>query len=171
MVHVAFRPVGPDRIRENFGLGFEQFEPGQLFHHRPGITITQHDNANEAFATHNQAMIHYDHHYASKTEFERPLVVSTLTLQRAIGLAWKTFGRRKRIVAFRSISLLAPVFGGDTLYARSRILETSRGDDADCGSVVSETFLANERSMDVANIVWEALIYLQDRGPFATFGY
>ena len=167
----AFRPISPNRVRENFGLAFEDFKAGQLFHHRPGITVTQQDNINEALATHNQAMIHYDRNYAQGTEFKLPLVVSTLTLQRAIGMAWKTFGRRKKIVAFRSISLTAPVFGEDTLYARSRILEATRTSDPECGSVVCETFLARQDAKDVAKIVWESLIYLRDRGPFAALGY
>lgn len=167
---VAFSPVGPNCVRENFGLAFEDFASGQIFHHRPGITVTQQDNINEALATHNQAMIHYDHHYADGTEFKQPLVVSTLTLQRAIGMAWKTFGRRKRIVGFRAISLTAPVFGDDTLYSRSRILETSPSTDSECGFVVSETILSKPDN-DVAKIVWEAEIYRRDRGPFAAFGY
>jgi itaconyl-CoA hydratase len=167
----AFHSVGPNRVRENFGLAFEEFEPDQIFHHRPGITVTQQDNIDEALATHNQAMIHYDRHYAEGTEFKRPLVVSTLTLQRAIGMTWKTFGRRKQIVAFRSISLTAPVFGDDTLYARSRIVETKRGDDPECGCVTAETFLTKQDGKDVAKIVWEAAIYLRERGPFAALGY
>jgi itaconyl-CoA hydratase len=166
----AFRRVGPNRIRENVGLAFEDFAPDQIFHHRPGITVTQQDNVDEALATYNQAMIHYDHHYADNTEFRLPLVVSTLTLQRAIGMAWKTFGRRKRILAFRSIALTAPVFGGDTLYARSRILETKESDDRDCGKVAIETHLAKQDKSDVAKIAWDALVYRRDRGPFAALG-
>ena len=167
----AFHPVGLNRVREDFGLAFEDFEPGQIFHHRPGITVTQQDNIDEALATHNQAMIHYDRQYAEGTEFKQPLVVSTLTLQRAIGMTWKTFGRRKRITAFHSISLTAPVFGEDTLYARSRILETKSGDDPECGALVAETFLTRQDRKDVAKIVWEASIYLRNHGPFAALGY
>jgi itaconyl-CoA hydratase len=174
----AFRPIDANRLRENVGLAFEDFEPGQLFHHRPGITVTQQDNIGDSLAMHNQAAIHYDHHYARGTEFKLPLVVSTLTLQRAIGMAWKTFGRRKRIDGFRSITLTAPVFGGDTLYSRSRILESAAGEDAECGLVTAETTLAkigkdaaNNVTKDVATVVWQASIYRRERGPFAAFGY
>ena len=165
---VAFRSIGQSRIRENVGLPFEDFEANQIFHHRPGITVTQQDNINEALATYNQAMIHYDDNYADQTEFRRPLVVSTLTLQRAIGMAWKTFGRRKRILAFRSIALTAPVFGGDTLYARSRIVETKPW-DPDCGYMTVETSLSKQDKSDIAKIAWDTLIYRRERGPFAAF--
>ena len=167
----AMRPISPNRFRENFGLAFEDFAIGQIFHHRPGITITQQDNVDEALSTHNQAMIHYDREYAGYTEFKFPLVVSTLTLHRAIGMAWKTFGRRKRIVGFRSIALTAPVFGQDTLYARSSIVGIASGDDSECGLVTSETFLARQDKKDVAKIVWQALIYRRECGPFSALGY
>lgn len=166
----AFRPSGENRIRENFGLDFEDFAPGQLFHHRPGITVTQQDNACEALATLNNAMIHYDANYAAGTEFKLPLMVSTLTLQRAIGQGWKTFGRKRRIKAFRSIALTAPVFGGDTLYARSRITEVAPEDD-DTGLVVAEVLLSRQDRTDIARIVTELLIYRRNRGPFAAAGY
>jgi len=58
----------PDgRIRERFGLSWEDFAPGQRFRHRPGVTLTQQDNIDEALDTMNAAMIHYDDHYAGKT--------------------------------------------------------------------------------------------------------
>ena len=143
-----------------------------MFHHRPGITVTQQDNVNEALATHNQAMIHYEREYAGHTEFKLPLVVSTLTLQRAIGMAWKTFGRRRRIASFRSIALTAPVFGEDTLYSRSKILATAAGgDDPDCGLVTIETFLTRQDKVEVAKIEWSALIYRRSRGPLEALGY
>lgn len=166
----AFHPVGENRIRESFGLDFEDFAPGQLFHHRPGITVTQQDNIDEALATLNNAMIHYDNHYADGSEFRLPLVVSTLTLQRAIGQGWKTFGRKQRVRGFRSIALTAPVFGGDTLYARSRILEVAAQDD-ELGLVVAEIMLSRQDRTDVARVVAELLIYRRGRGPFAAAGY
>ena len=172
---IAFRSIngatpGESRVREGFGLHFEEFAVGQIFHHRPGITVTQQDNADEALATLNNAAVHYDLNYAAATQFRLPLMVSTLTLQRAVGMGWKTFGRKKRIKSFRSIALTAPVFGGHTLYARSRILELAREDD-DTGMVVAEAILSRQDKVDVAKIVYEMSIYRRDRGAFAAAGY
>jgi itaconyl-CoA hydratase len=168
----AFREIAPNRLREQVGLAFEDFAPGQIFHHRPGITITQQDNISESLATLNQAMIHYDEHYAAQTEFKHPLVVSSLTLQRAVGMAWKTFGRRRRILRFHAIRMTAPVFGGDTLYARSLIGAVAAApDDPDCGQLSVETTLSNAKSVDVAVISYDQLIYRRGRGPFAALGY
>ena len=63
--------VGEKRFRERYGLDFEDFQVGQIFKHRPGLTITQQDNIEESFDTLNQAMIHFDAHYASKTEWKK----------------------------------------------------------------------------------------------------
>lgn len=160
MTFAGFRPVGDARIREAMGLWFEDFAPGQVFEHRPGITVSQAANVDEALASLNQAMIHFDQHYAQATEFGVPLVVSTLTLQYAIGLGWKTFGRRRRILGFSAIRLTGPVRGGDTLYARSRIIATAPlGDDPDCGAVEAGIALLRPNGAVIAEITCTFAIY------------
>lgn len=168
----AFLPAGPNRIREQIGLPFEDFEPGQIFHHRPGISVTQQDNINEALVTLNQAAVHYDEHYAAATEFAKPILVSTITLQRAVGMGWKTFGRRKRIDGFSSIRLTSPLFGGDTLYASTTILETLADDaDPDCGKLVCEARITKPDGTVCAVVTYTQTIYRRDRGPLAALGY
>ena len=76
----------------------------------------------EALDTLNGAMLHYDAHYAAGTAWQRPLMVSTLTLQRLIGMAGKTYANRSAILGFEEIVLNGPLFGGDTLYAASDVL-------------------------------------------------
>jgi itaconyl-CoA hydratase len=121
----SYHRVGARRYQERFGLDFEDFAPGQHFRHRPGITLSQQDNVDEALDTMNGAMLHYDAHYAAATAWQRPLMVSTLTLQRLIGMASKTYGRRRALLGFDDITMNGPLFGGDTLYAESEILETN----------------------------------------------
>ena len=118
---VSYVAVGDNTYEEHFGLDFETFEVDQVFHHRPGVTLSQQDNAEEALDTINNAQLHYDAFYASKTEWKHCLGVSTLTLQRVLGMASKTFGRKERITVFEDIAMTHPVFGGDTLYATSTV--------------------------------------------------
>lgn len=168
----AFHTVSDKRIREQIGLPFEDFAPGQIFHHRPGITVTQQDNVNEALVTLNQAAVHYDEHYAGATEFGKPLVVSTITLQRAVGMGWKTFGRRKRILGFSSIRLTAPIFGGETLYASTTILEAAADEtDPDCGRLRCEARITRTDETVCALVQYDQAIYRRDRGPFDALGY
>jgi itaconyl-CoA hydratase len=124
----AYHRIGENRYRQRIGLDFEDFSLGQRFRHRPGMTLSQQDNADEALETLNGAMLHYDAHYAAATAWQRPLVVSTLTLQRLIGMASKTYGRRRAILGFDDITMNGPLFGGDTLYAESEILDIDPAD-------------------------------------------
>jgi itaconyl-CoA hydratase len=133
----AYHRLGDHHYRERTGLDLEDFAPGQRFRHRPGVTLSQQDNADEALETLNAAMLHYDAHYAAATAWGRPLMVSTLVLQRIIGLAAKTYGHRRAILGFSEIALTAPVFGGDTLYAESEVLDCAPGPDADSGIVTA----------------------------------
>ena len=119
----AYHRIGENRYRQRIGLDLEEFSPGQRFRHRPGVTLSQQDNADEAQDTLNGAMLHYDAHYAAATAWQRPLMVSTLTLQRLIGMTSKTYGRRRAILGFDDITMNGPLFGGDTLYAESEVLE------------------------------------------------
>jgi itaconyl-CoA hydratase len=118
-----YRQIGVQRYQERHGLDFEDFAVGQRFRHRPGVTLSQQDNVDEALDTLNGAMLHFDAHYAAGTAWQRPLMVSTLTLQRVIGMASKTYSRRTAILEFPEVVLNGPLFGGDTLYVTSEVLE------------------------------------------------
>src|SRR5207245_4270520 len=67
------------------GRFFEDFSVGDVYEHPLGRTITTADNIWFTLLTQNTAPIHFDHHYASKTEFKKPLVNSCLTLSVVTG--------------------------------------------------------------------------------------
>ena len=146
MTFSAYTLAGDGKYRERFGLDFEDFAPGQRFVHRPGVTLSQQDNVDESLDTMNAAMLHYDAHYAAQTTWKRPLLVSTITLQRAIGLGTKTFGQRRSITGFKEIKMTGPLFGGDTIYASSDVLACKDGPTADTGTVEVRT--APERAQN-----------------------
>lgn len=158
--------LGGNRFRECYGLFFEDFAVGQRFAHRPGITVYQQDNVAEALSTLNQAMIHFDEAYAGKTEFKRPLIVSTITVRRGIGMAWRTFGQRRRILGWSEIRMTAPVFDGDTLYARSEVLERAEYDDR-CGKLRIRTHVDNQSGDTVCDMTWDATVFRRAAAPTA----
>ncbi len=158
--------LADNHYREHFGLDFEQFEAGQIFHHRPGITVSQQDNAEEALDTINSAQLHYDAQYAAHTEWKQCLGVSTMTLQKVIGMTSKTFARKKRIPTFIDIAMTHPVFGGDTLYAESEIVsKTKDTDDPSLGLVRVITKGLNQKGSVVAKIEYEVLVYKSGKHP------
>ena len=120
----------------------------------------------------NQAMIHFDAHYASKTEFERPLVVSTLTLQRLMGLTWKTFAKKVRILGWADISMTRPVFGGDTLYAETEIKDTREiPDNPTYGELTVITKGINQEGTMVCSMEYDMLVYKRNAVPFDKANY
>ena len=162
----SYVKIGENHYREHFGLDFEQFEIGQLFHHRPGVTVTQQDNAEEALDTINNAQLHYDAHYASQTEWVNCLGVSTMTLQKVIGMASKTFYRKLKIVEFTDIAMTHPVFGGDTLYAQSEIKgKENYPKNNDVGLLTVITKGVNQKGDVVATIEYKILIYKKEKHP------
>lgn len=164
--------VGENRYRERYGLDFEDFAVGQVFKHRPGLTLSQQDNVEESLDTLNQAMLHFDAHYAAQTEWKKPLVVSTLTLQRLIGMTWKTFGKRERILGWADISMTHPVFGGDTLYAESEIKDKrDDGQDSACGRLTVVTRGINQDGATICSMEYDVLVYKRDAVPFERANY
>lgn len=160
----AYDRLGDHRYRERTGLDLEDFCSGQRFRHRPGVTLSQQDNADEALETLNAAMLHYDAHYAAATAWGRPLMVSTLVLQRIIGMAAKTYGNRRAILGFSEIALTAPVFGGDTLYAESEVLDCAPGPDAACGIVTARLRAVRPDGSEVGSFTARFAIVCRDAG-------
>jgi len=163
----GYTRAGEARYQERFGLDFEEFAAGQKFKHRPGVTLTQQDNLDEALDTLNAAMLHYDAHYAAQTTWQRPLMVSTVTLQRVIGMASRTFGRKRSIPGFAGIALTGPVFGGDTLYSESEITGVrDGGDDHGIVTVVSRGVMPEGK--EVARITYDVAVYKRGKHPDET---
>ena len=115
--------VGGTRYRESFGRYYEDFNIGDVYEHRPGRTISETDNTWFTLLTMNTHPLHFDHVYAAKSEFGRPLVNSCLTLSMVVGMSvsdisYKAIGN----LGWNDVRLTAPVFAGDTLYAESEVL-------------------------------------------------
>ena len=156
----GYARIGDRVFRERFGLDFEDFAVGQVFEHRPGVTVTQQDNADEALDTINNAQLHYDLHYASATEWKNNLGVSTMTLQRLIGMSSRTFYRRRRFVGFHGIAMTQPVFGGDTLWSESLVLtKRESGSRPHAGIVTVRTRTLNQDGEEVCSFRRTFFVY------------
>ena len=107
------------------GRVFEDFIVGDIYEHPLGRTVTQADNIWFSCVTMNTNPIHFDAEYASHTEFKRPLVNSCFTLalvtgQSVIDLTMNAVAN----LGWDDVRLPNPLFEGDTVYARSEVLET-----------------------------------------------
>lgn len=111
-------------IVANYGRDLEDFTVGDVYEHRPGRTVTQADNIQFSLLTMNRHPAHCDDAYAAGTEFGRALVNSTLTLAIVTGLTVDDVSAKAIAnLGWRDVKLTAPVFVGDTIYARTKVLD------------------------------------------------
>ena len=110
--------------RESFGRCFEDFVPGEVIEHWPGRTITETDNLYFSLLTMNQHPLHIDAAYAEDTQFGQRLVVGPLVFSVVVGMTVADIsGRAIANLAYESVEHDGPTFHGDTLYARTTVLE------------------------------------------------
>jgi acyl dehydratase len=107
------------------GRVFEDFEVGDVYEHPLGRTILAADNVWFTLLTLNTNPVHFDSVYAARTEFGRPLVNSCLTLAIVTGQSVTDLSQHAMAnLGWDEVRMPHPVFEGDTIYARSEVLET-----------------------------------------------
>ena len=118
----------------------------------------------------NCTPIHFDHHYASQTEFGKLLVDSTFTLALVTGQSVTDVSQNVFAnLGWDEVRLPNPVFEGDTIYSRSEVLEKreskSRGD---VGIVRVETTGFNQDGTRVITFVRTIMVYKYGQAPKIT---
>jgi len=151
------------------GRFFEDFSVGDVYEHPLGRTITTADNIWFTLLTQNTAPIHFDHHYASKTEFKKPLVNSCLTLSVVTGQSVTDVSQNVMAnLAWDEVRLPNPVFEGDTVYSRSEVLETRESRSRkNVGIVTVRTTGVNQDGTDVITLKRSVMDYRRGQGPTA----
>jgi acyl dehydratase len=120
---VTERSSAAEQSSEWKGRFFEDFAVGNVYRSRLGRTLTETDNIWFTALTMNTNQIHFNQVYAGRTEFGRPLVVSTLTLAVTLGLSVAdTSENAAANLGWENIKLPRPVFAGDTLWAESEVM-------------------------------------------------
>jgi acyl dehydratase len=106
------------------GRFLEDFRVGDVYRHWPGRTITEADNIQFSLMTMNRHPMHCDAAYAARSEFGKPLVNSGLTVAIVVGMTVDDVSLNAIAnLGWKEIRLTAPVFPGDTVYARSEVLD------------------------------------------------
>jgi acyl dehydratase len=105
------------------GRFFEDFVVGDVYRTWTGRTVTETDNIWFSNLTMNTNQMHFNHEWASQTEFGQPLVVSTFTVALVLGMAVRdTSENAAANLGWSDIKLPKPVFVGDTLWAETEVL-------------------------------------------------
>lgn len=149
------------------GRFFEDFEVGDLYRHPLGRTVLAVDNSWFTLLTQNTAPLHFDRHYASQTEWGRPLVNSTFTLALVTGQSVTDVSQNVMAnVGWDEVRLPAPVFEGDTIYSESEVLSVRASRSRpDVGIVTVRTRGFNQEGIVVITFTRTLLVYRHGRGP------
>jgi acyl dehydratase len=129
------------------GRFYEDFTVGDVYRSHLGRTVSEADNTWFTLLTMNTNQMHFNHPFAERTEFGRPLVVSTLTLAIVLGLSvGDTSENAVANLGWADIKLPKPVFAGDTLWAESEVLSLRESQSRpSCGIVGIRTRGLNQR--------------------------
>ncbi len=169
----AYRTVGERRYRETSGFYWEDFEPGDIFEHRPGRTVLDTDNVWFTLLTMNTQPLHFDAAYAAKTEWKKPLVDSTFTLALLTGMSVRTVSAK--VVAnlgWDKVRATHPVFAGDTLYAESTVLHKRESKSRPAQGIVTvRTRGINQDGIDVMSFERTMLVYRRGHSPETAANY
>ena len=106
------------------GLYYEQFEVGQEFDHVLTRTVTEMDNTMFSLLTMNPQPLHIDAHFSERTEFGQRIFNSLYTLGIMIGMTVydTTLGTTVANLGMSEVNFPKPVFHGDTLHTRTKVL-------------------------------------------------
>ena len=155
----------PDTASKEWrGRFFEDFQVGDTYRSRLGRTITETDNVWFTTLTMNTNQIHFNDAYAERTQFGRPLVVSTLTLAVVLGLSVAdTSENAAANLGWERITLPKPVYAGDTLWAESEVLSARASQSRpNVGIVGVRTRGINQRAEVVVEFTRSFMVYRRD---------
>lgn len=142
------------------GLYFEEFEEGATIKHELSKTIFESDNNFFSLLTMNHHPVHTNADYASKNQHGQILVVGTLVFSLVVGMTVPDIsGKAIANLGYESIKHLAPVFLGDTIYAKTTVISKRESKSKpDRGIVYVETIGYNQRGEDVISFRRNVLV-------------
>jgi acyl dehydratase len=141
-------------------LYFDDIEVGQEWV-SPGRTVTETDVVNFAGLSGDFNPIHMDYEFAKTTPFRRPIAHGLLVLSMGSGLGMQA--PSMRTIAFlqvREWNLKEPVYTGDTIHMRSKVLEKNPRGRGRRGEVVWQRAIINQEG----KVVQEGVIVTLTEG-------
>ena len=135
-----------------FGRYLEDFEPGDIYRHWPGKTITEYDDHLFCMITMNHHPLHTNEWFAeNETVQGKNVVVGNLVYSLVLGMSVPDVsGAAIANLEVESLQHKLPTFHGDTIYAETKVLDkTESQSKPDRGVVGVETRGFNQRGEEV----------------------
>jgi acyl dehydratase len=151
-----------------FGRLLEDFEPGDVYKHWPGKTITEYDDHLFCLITMNHHPLHLDAWYAeTSTQFGKNVVVGNLVYSVVLGMSVPDVsGAAIANLEVEELKHAKPTFHGDTIYAETKVLDvTPSSSKPDRGIVTVETRGFNQRGEEVCYFRRKVMVPRRDAAP------
>lgn len=150
-----------DARDRRFGGYLEDYEPGDLFRHWPGKTVTEAEDHLFCLLTMAASPIHIDAHYAA-TEMDsgRNMVVGTYVYSLLLGMSVPDIsGRALASLGVEDLRHTAPLFHGDTLYGETQVLGVRpSASRPGCGILSVRTIGRNQDGTEVCTFTRSVLL-------------
>lgn len=150
-------------IASKLGSYYEEFIIGEEIQHALSKTIFESDNNFFSLLTMNHHPLHINSDYAEKNQQGQILVVGTLVFSLTVGLTVPDIsGKAIANLGYEEVKHLNPVYIGDTIYAKTKVLnKIDSKTKPDRGIVSVETTAYNQRGEAVLSLRRNVLIKKQ----------
>jgi len=126
--------------------------------HSPGKTITESDQSLFCLLTMNHHPIHLDDFFSKKSKFKKRLVVGTYTFSLAVGLSVRDISfKAVANLNYSEIEHLKPVYLGDTIYVKSKLISSKISKNKKYKKKIYETIVQNQKKENVLSFKREIL--------------
>ena len=121
-----------------FGRYFEDFEPGDVYKHWPGKTITEYDDHLFCMITMNHHPLRTDAWFAeTQTQFGKNVVVGNFVYSLVLGMTVADVsGKAIANLEVESLKHVFPTFHGDTIYGQTEVLDKTESKSKDDRGIV-----------------------------------
>ena len=151
-----------------FGRYFEDFEPGDIYRHWPGKTITEYDDHLFCMITMNHHPVHTNAWFAEHESVHgKNLVVGNLVYSIVLGMSVPDVsGSCIANLEVETLTHKRPTFHGDTIYAETHVLDKVESKwKNDRGVVTVEPKAFNQRGEEVCYFRRKLMVWKADFAP------
>ena len=150
-----------------FGRYYEDFEPGDVYKHWPGKTITEYDDHLFCMITMNHHPLHTNDWFAGESVQGRNVVVGNLVYSLVLGMSVPDVsGAAIANLEVETLQHKFPTFHGDTIHAETRVLDVQPSKSKpDRGIVTVESKGFNQHGQEVCYFRRRVMVWKRDSVP------
>jgi 2-methylfumaryl-CoA hydratase len=141
--------AGFDTLLSGSDMYWDDYQVGERIDHLDAMTIEESEHMLATRLYQNTAKVHFNQHTQKDGRFARRIVYGGHIIALARSLSFNGLGNAFKVVAINAGSHVNPSFGGETIYAWSEVIATSKitGRD-DLGALRLRTVATKDQSCE-----------------------